>query len=163
MRDFSEARKFIEKYQEIYTREAITKELLKRGYSETDIEEAWLLVTKEEEQLMYYSSSNSSGSSSTFESITTSGKFWVSFLIYFLVIPVIIGIISRILGGSNYSEAFTAFSISAFVAVISGIILSIIFWETDKPLARGVFYGCFFSTITPVISLLIIIGICNAG
>ncbi len=157
MSDFSEAKKFIEENMEIYTREALTRELLKRGYSETDIEEAWKYVLAVKQP------------TPSFELTTPiqKGKFWLAFLVYFLMIPLIIGILARIVREQTYyiipNNSFQVFLIGGIITVLSGIILSSVFWESDKPLSRGIFFGCLFTTLTPLVSLGIIIGICSAG
>ncbi|NWJ46638.1 MAG: hypothetical protein HXX08_12225 [Chloroflexi bacterium] len=157
MSEYYQIKGYIRHNRNTYTREAITEELLKRGYSQSDIDDAWKSLLEEEHILENASK----------ESVTESGKFWWAFAAYFFILPVIIGILARIVREKSYyimsNNSFNVFLIGGVITILSGIILSLIFWDSDKPLSRGVFYGCLFTTVTPVISLGVIIGICSAG
>jgi hypothetical protein len=141
-----EIEKYIWANRATYSREAITAELLKQGYSEADINTAWKALSNE-----------NSG-------IVKRREFWNILYAFLLGVPLVDGLIAlfvKVLAGFN-----TAFSLSLFLfiaALLIGLNISIYLWQKKPVIARGLLAGVLLSLVLPFIPVIIIGGICSAG
>lgn len=155
------AAEYIKKTREQYTREAIEMNLLAQGYSIEDVSDGWKKVEQEDAAAIEQPK----------ERVTKNPSFWVILIVYVLVGPFVIGLLSGILqragvGGKSYFSEFESFTNGLlifgilFVGNIAGAfaLQSKIRW-----LAIAMVWGSFLIFLIAFIPPFIITGICTAG
>lgn len=144
-----------------YTRLALTKQLLEQGYSASDIDEAWDALEEEA------ATKNLPQDNLPQRSVWGMSDYWFAALGFFLGIPVVIGIISRIFRySSNYDAFGFSFTLAVFLiiaALIACVIGIVVLWNTNRAVSRGLLFGFVLFLIPPFVGLIIILGICTAG
>ncbi|MEI6044563.1 MAG: hypothetical protein WCS37_09425 [Chloroflexota bacterium] len=133
----------------IYTRQAIEEELTQHGFSQEEIQEAWEKA----------SSINGNGVERKPED---NKGCWGTFWKFFLLGPLIIGLVSGILSQVSPSiGAIIGLTLFGF-ELIGGIIGTIVFWKERNGIAKGLLAGVLSSILLFFIPLFIIGGICTA-
>lgn len=157
---------FIRANQEVYTREALNKHLLNQGYSQEDIDEAWVAIEAEQASL---NPPAAQVDNTRQGSVWTMGKYWWTALGFFLGIPVVIGIIGRIVRAISINSADGFFlsllfsSILVIGVILAGIITTVNLWDKNRAVSRGLLFGLIVFIMPPFISVFIMGGICLAG
>ncbi len=149
---------YILQYRSVYTRKAITEQLINTGYNPAEVEEAWRMVGQMQATTMGLT---------TRPRLRSNPRYWVALLTFVIIIPLIIGIFTSFAyqasrrGGDMYgSGALTPMLFMIVAALILGAIITALMWKKDQFISRGILYGMILSVGLPFIPLAIIFGTC---
>jgi len=138
--------KYIRANWSTYSREAITAELLKQGYSQEDIDNAWKTLSSE-------------------GSIPVKRwDFWLALLAFYPGVQVVVGLLSLLIKASAGGSNTISFVIVSFpVATTIGLLVSVYLWQKKPVVAKGLLAGVILSFVIPFVPIFIILGICLSG
>lgn len=150
-------RQYIWENKDKYTRSAITDKLLEQGYTVETINQAWHLIV----ELGPGVRGAPVELSVLPERLRDYPRFNWALWGYFLGLPVLIGLISHFAGGAQYYTYSANLALNLVIgAIVVGILATIVTWNIDRPVSRGLMYGVICFVCLPFISITIILGVC---
>ncbi|HEX2916344.1 MAG TPA: hypothetical protein VH186_36620 [Chloroflexia bacterium] len=141
---------YIREHKDTYTREAIDRELIDRGYPEDEIAAAWEEIegTRPVER-------------------KSSSRFWLTFFISLLATPVVIALVGRLIYAidkSNYGfKALIGMAILALVYIVGSLIAYFSLRANKHDVAKALLAAMLVSVCIPFIPGAIIFGVCTVG
>ena len=167
---------YIRQYREIYTREAITSQLLAAGYPQEEIEAAWAAVEADSAPglppppAVHGRTGNWDAGSSYVEprrkAIETGAKFWLT-LIGFVLLSILLGALNVVPFGSifGYDSPLAAlgsvFCLGGVLLQVAGLVAGLVLLNKNRPVAQGLLFGVLISSVViPALVFLILLGTC---
>ncbi len=168
---------YIQQYREIYTREAITSQLLAAGYPQEEIEAAWAAVEADAAPNLPpppagYPRTGGWDAGGSYvkprrKAIQTGASFWLT-LMGFVLLSILAGALVLMwwLGffGGYDSPLASVGSFTCYAAPllqVIGLIVGLVLWNRNRAVAQGLLFGVLISSVViPSVVFLILLGTC---
>lgn len=167
---------YIRQYREIYTREAITSQLLAAGYPREEIDAAWAAVEADVASDLppppadYRRTGGWDAGGSYVQprrkAIETGPRFWLT-MIGFVLLSLLVGALNIVPFGEifGYNSPLAATGIVvclvSLLLQIAAVITGLVLWNKNRAVAQGLLFGVFISSVViPALVFFILLGTC---